>query len=102
MKYIKKFENVDKDLYVCNIADNDLEYYYDKIKELNLEYRYFKLYGDRNLIYVYVTPEQRKNNFLGWHLIEKQDTIANRGVESDLDEYMKEIKAKKEAEKYNL
>lgn len=99
MKYIKEFENNKKDLYVCNISDNDLEYYYNRIIDMNLEYYYYKLVGDRNLIYVYVSPEERKNNFLGWH---KVDDIVNSGDLYNLKEYIDMLKAKKEAEKYNL
>jgi hypothetical protein len=99
MKYIKKFENIEKDLYVCNLDDKDLLYYYEKIKEMNLEYYFYKLYGDRNLIYVYATTEQRKNNFLGWH---KVNDIVNDGKLSDLYEYIEDLKAKKESGKYNL
>ena len=99
----KIFENNnDTELYVQLVANNELEFYYDKIKEMGVEAKFFKEYGEeRVLIYVYLTKEQKKDNFSGWHYI-GNSTISNTYTPFDPEEYLKELKALKNATKYNL
>ncbi len=100
----KIFEKkVRKKWYANVIYDKDIEYFYDKIKKLNIESRFYKLPKDESIIFVYIDDDIKKNNFLGWLPQSSGDFMEIEGkVSYDPKIFLKELELKNKANKYNL
>lgn len=99
------FENTEDSKWYMLDVDNvdDLEYYYGKIKLLNLECEVYMLDYDDIVIMVKIIGDIKKTNFLGWHPeSELMDNIRLSFYKKDPDELIEELQAKNRSDKYNI
>lgn len=99
------FENTEDAKWYMLDVDNvdDLEYYYDKIKLLNLECEVYILDYDDIVIMVKIVGDIKKTNFLGWQPeSELMENIRLSFYKKEPKELIEELHAKNRSDKYNL
>ena len=67
----------DVKLYGCVIKISDLQFYYDKIVEFNLDAKYYFLNKEECIVFVYIPEDIKINNFIGW-VPQKDDFMKNK------------------------
>lgn len=102
MKHLKTYEKLTYFWYSKVIADKDVEYFYNMLKDTDILYRFYKINNnDESVIFKYIlsSGEFQKN---GW-IIQQNDFFEKSGKYAyDPEIFIKEYNFQNDIKKYNL